>query len=405
MNRRAGILLAAAAAGAAAVAAVGLRTSPAPADEAAVTQEPFSVWAVYEGRLEARRVELVMSTLAGSASLVELAPEGASINAGDLLARFDDAQLRRELLTLERDYALAESALESLINAKLPLELQDLALKLAEADQQLEAERQFLADSEELQSEGLLSPLEVAQQAAKVDQLRARREALERQQSLTERYLHPAEQARAEATLEAARQALALAREQLSACVVEAPVSGRVAYLPLHIGSEYRTARVGDTIFRNQPLLSLPDMSDVVVHCQVPEAELARVAPGAEVVVVPVAYPDLRLNGRVETVSTVAQRLPDQAAWQKFFRVVVALEDPDPRLRSGMSVYAQVLSYYRDEAVLVPRVAVEWRGEQPRCRVRGARKEEVRSLVLGPANATHYQVIEGLEPGEWVVVP
>lgn len=390
----------------AAVMAAGLRTEPVPVDEAVIDRGPFSVWAVYEGTMQARRVEVVMSTLAGSASVVELVPEGAGVEAGDLLVRFDDAHLRRELLVLERDETLARSGLESLQRAKLPLEIQDLSLKLAEVTQQLGAEEQFLEDSEELLAEGLISPFEVAQQGAQVDQLRIRFEALTRQKELTEQYLHPAEEARAEATLQAARQALMLAREQLDACVVTAPVAGRVAYLPLHISTEYRTARVGDAIFKNQPLLSLPDMTDVVVHCQVPEAELARVNPGAEVAVVPVAYPDLRLSGRVETVSTVAQRLPDHPAWQQFFRVVIALEEPDPRLRSGMSVYAQVLSYARDESVRAPRAAIQWRGEESFCRVRGAaRTEEVRPVVLGWANATHYEVLGGLAPGDRVVIP
>jgi RND family efflux transporter MFP subunit len=245
----------------------------------------------------------------------------------------------------------------------------------------------------------------MAQQQAKVDQLKARVEGYRQQKRLTEKFLHPAERARARATLEAAEQELGLAREQLEACVMRAPASGMVAYHPLHIGTEYRTVRVGDTIFKNQPLITIPDMTDIVVDCQVPEAELSRVAPGAQVTVVPVAYPDLRLVGVVQTVSSVAQRMPDHPAWQKFFRVVIALEESESRLRSGMSVYAQVLSHHREDAVLVPRTAITWNGDQPTCRLRGLSGSELRTLELGKANTTHYEVLAGLEPGDRVLTP
>jgi multidrug resistance efflux pump len=42
----------------------------------------------------------------------------------------------------------------------------------------------------------------------------------------------------------------------------------------------------------------LPDMRELVVECQIPEAELARVEIGREVTITPLSYPDLRLHGR-----------------------------------------------------------------------------------------------------------
>ncbi len=386
-------------------AAVALRPSPPALDETEVTRSAFSVWSVYEGKLEARRVEVLMSRLSGNATVVDLVPEGATVTEGDQLVRFDDSALQRELLKLERDHALARSTQESLEQAKLPLELQDLKFGLMEAENLYQTEAQFLADSVELLADGLISESELAQQQSKVDQLKARVAGYKQQKVLTETYLHPAERARAHATLEAAEQELALALEQLKACVMRAPVSGMIAYHPLHIGTEYRTVRVGDTIFKNQPIITIPDMNDIVVDCQVPEAELSRVTPGAQVTVVPIAYPDLQLVGTIQTISSVAQRRPDHPAWQKFFRVVIALDDSEPRLRSGMSVYAQILSYHREDAVVVPRTAITWKDDQPSCRLRGLTGVEVRPLDVGKANTTHYEVLAGLEPGDRVLTP
>jgi len=48
-----------------------------------------------------------MSRFQGSATVVELAPDGAAVPRGAVLVRFDASALRRELLKLERDQALA----------------------------------------------------------------------------------------------------------------------------------------------------------------------------------------------------------------------------------------------------------------------------------------------------------
>ena len=64
---------------------------------------------------------------------------------------------------------------------------------------------------------------------------------LEMQRTLTTKYLHPLKLERAQATLDAAAQELALAREQLTNCTVTAPSGGMVVHRPLHLGTEYRT--------------------------------------------------------------------------------------------------------------------------------------------------------------------
>jgi multidrug resistance efflux pump len=369
-----------------------------------VRRGPFSVWSVYDGVLEARRVEVVMSEFSGSATIVELAPEGAEVEAGDLLVRFDEATVRTELLKLERDLALAKSDMASLEQAELPLELRDLSLQWLEAQGNHDVEKQFLDDSIELAREGLISEQEVAQQRLKVDQARTRLENIEVVRNLTQQYLHPSRMERARATLEAAEQQYKLAREQLERCNVRAPSSGVVVYQPLHMGADYRAVRVGDNIYKNQAFMAIPDMSDVVVRCSVPEAELSHVGPGSEVVVVPLAYPDLRLKGRIESVGSMAQTLPGRASWQKFFSVVIGVEEVNPLLRSGMSVRATILSYRQDEAVLVPRAAVWWEADTPFCMVKTWTGASARRVKLGHANYGYYEVLDGLTAGEVTVL-
>ncbi len=286
--------------------------------------------------------------------------------------------------------------------AELPLELRELESQLLEAQGSYESEKKYLEDSRQLVAEDLVSPQELELQRQKVDELKAKMDKLTIQLELTRQYLHPSALARARATLASAEQEMKLARTQLSNCTVVAPSDGVVVYRSLNVGGEFRTARVGDSIFKNQPFMILPDMRALVVECQIPEAELARVEVGREVLITPLSFPDLKLRGRVETVGSMASAVADRPAWQRYFRVVVGLQDNDDRLRSGMSVNAQILTYQKENAVLLPRTAVRRDSELAYVLMD---KGERRNLTLGWADLRSFEVLDGLQPGETVVLP
>jgi hypothetical protein len=103
-------------------------------------------------------------------------------------------------------------------------------------------------------------------------------------------------------------------------------------------------------------------MSDLAVLCDAPESQVSLLGEGRRAVVTPVAFPRLRLEGKVEKVGHMALSQAGRPAWQRFFSVQIRLTETHADLRSGMSVYAQVLSYHRDETLTVPRAFVAGAG-------------------------------------------
>ena len=406
MRRRFIILVLLSVVGGGALLSVVPRTTPVVSGKTIkLTREPLSVWSTYEGVLEARSPTVVLSTLRGSATVVALASEGAEVVPGDLLVRFDSSTLEREVMKMEGEYAAAESELSSLRHAKAPLEVRELSKKVMEARSALVTERTYLKVLSSLIHEDLVSQQEVDQQQAKVAELTAQFETATLQLQLTKDYLHPAALKRAQAQLEAVEQELRLARELVQNSVIHASKSGVVLYRPLHIGTEFRPARIGDSLYPNQPFMLLTDLADLLVYCDVPEAELGRVEQGKEVYVQPLAFPDVRLRGMIERVSPIAKNAPGRPVYEKFFEVVVGVVETHPHLRPGMSVTAQVLSYYKPDALSIPRSAVWWDNGKPYGRVLTGSSQEIRPLRLGMANERAYEVIEGLEPGSEVVLP
>ena len=376
----------------------------APAPAVTVTNGPLRVWASYGGKLESRRVHMIMSQLGGQATLVELAPEGLRVQQGAVLARLDPTRIEREIVKLEGTYAAAKSEYESQKNADWPLKLGDLERQLAEAQAKAAEERQFLEDNRALLKDDLVTPQEIRQQESRLAQAAAKTKQVEQQIKLSRDYLQPLGLEQSHAKLLAAERELNLARQELQACTVTAPADGVLGYLPTYFGSEFRVARVGDTIFMNLPFMVIPDMSSLVVHCYVPEAELGRIATGALAQVVPIAFPDMVLTGAVESVGATAQVVAEKPAWQKYFHVVIALKTAEERLRSGMSVTANILAYERQQALLVPRAAVHWQGAAATVKRLHGNTAELRPVTLGWADDRQFEVLAGLESGDQVLI-
>lgn len=371
---------------------------------AAVAEGEFAVVAAYSGEIQSRNVITIMSDFNGTATIVELAEEGAPVDVGDLLVRFDATQIEQELAKLGEEHAILEAELESLTRATLPLELRELQKRIADTTAELEVESDFLEDSLELERDNLISAVEVRKQRRTVENLRMDLESATVEYDLTRQYLHPAQVETARTRLAAAANALELARRQMRATVLRAPVAGVVVHKPLHIGGDFRTVRVGDKLYPNQPFMVIPDMQDLVVNIDVPESELANAAEGREAVIRPFAFPELSLAGTVEAVGSVARTLPGHPNWQKFFHARIGVDEVDGRIRPGMSVTTHIVSRYRDRATLIPRRAVSFQGGQAHAVVVGGDKTITRRIVVGAANDAYYEVINGVEAGEQVIL-
>ncbi|MEE8575352.1 MAG: efflux RND transporter periplasmic adaptor subunit [Thermodesulfobacteriota bacterium] len=371
-----------------------------------ITKGPLNVWSVYEGRVDARKVVTIMSRSATSATVIELIPDGATVRKGEVLVRFDSSSFEREIIKFERDFSLAASELSGIKNAKLPLELRDQKMELMKTRASLIAEEQYLDATIELAEEGLISAEEIRQQRMKVEEIKAELQTKEQETRLTKEFLHPSELKRMETKLASAAQELKIAKEQLKSSVILAPSDGVVAYRPLHLGTEFRRVRIGDSIYPNQPFMVLPNLNDLVVHCNVPEGEFSKVKEGRDVYIQPLAYPDMQIRGVVETIGSVAEKPPGAAGWQKFFHVVIGLKltEIDPRLKPGMTVTTHILSYQNSGALLIPRAAVRWENDRPFGTIVTGTREESRPLKLGMASTEHYEVLGGLKAGDKVYI-
>ena len=100
----------------------------------------------------------------------------------------------------------------------------------------------------------------------------------------------------------------------------------------------------------------------------------------------------------------MAQSVAGKPAGRKYFSALIRVDNPDERLRSGMSARVRILSYSRKEALLIPRTAISWEGSKAFCSVVNGRRIVKTPLKTGMANETQFEVIKGVKSGDQVII-
>ncbi|WP_448591546.1 efflux RND transporter periplasmic adaptor subunit [Thermoflexus hugenholtzii] len=149
------------------------------------------------------------------------------------------------------------------------------------------------------------------------------------------------------------------------------------------------------------PAITLGDLNHLEVVVNLPEVDVAQVAPGQEAVIIPEATPDTRLKGKVISVAPMGFQIQGVVN----FPVTIALEENAPSVRAGMTVQVQIAVARRENALLVPRRALIARGGQTFVTVMRGDQTETVPVRIGMRGDTMAEVLEGLQEGDVVVVP
>jgi HlyD family secretion protein len=403
----------------------------------------------------------------GQVTILFLAPEGAAVHEGDLLVRLDSTPYRESLELSQAQLAQARSELVKAQQEGKLLELQgrraaakaeqDVGLavlelagvtegsgKVAAAESEAElvrarwhAEETVSAyeDLKPLMDEGFVTEREFVEARLAVDKAREELELLELKHRAYVEYSRPAEiekarghlqqsklvdqrlrnavgdmLGKAEFDLRLARKRVAdltdnieLQKQSIARCEIRATRPGLVIHEYVPSGSAKRKLQVGDQVSPNQELVTVPDLSQMIVDAHLRESDIHKIKKGQDVSVVVRAYPDLRLAGEVSSIGALTQEEEDGRSG-KYFQVAILLSRTDPRLRPGMTARVKLPVERLDEAVYVPLDAVFARRGRQYCYVWHRRQPELREVVTGPSNETAIVIVAGVTAGEKVLV-
>jgi HlyD family secretion protein len=140
---------------------------------------------------------------------------------------------------------------------------------------------------------------------------------------------------------------LARAHDDLSKTTLTAPMAGLVTRVNAKVGEQ---VIIGTMNNPGTVILTLSDMSQVLAEVGVDETDVTSVRPGQPAEIRVDAVRDHAYKGGVESISNAAVR----EGTISMFPVKIRIDEPDDRLRPGMSAHASIQVDERRDVISIP---------------------------------------------------
>ena len=170
---------------------------------------------------------------------------------------------------------------------------------------------------------------------------------------------------------------------------VRAPISGMVNRV--HVDP-------GEFVGEGAPVVELVNTDRVEVEVSMPELDVKYFRPGQKAMVTVDAYADQQFLGDIEFVAFKADGLT------KTFRVKILLDNSAGLIRPGMMVRAYMLRRVVPDALAVPLFALLDKGGERVLFVAENGRAQSRMVRLGIIDNDRVQILEGLQPGDQLIV-
>ncbi|HKY91685.1 MAG TPA: efflux RND transporter periplasmic adaptor subunit, partial [Nevskiaceae bacterium] len=260
-----------------------------------------------------------------------LVKEGDIVKAGQAIARLDTSAQKARVAGAEAEIAGLQADLALAKKGARPEEIAVAKQRVATARSAANnAESSFKRIATAYRGKGVTpQEYERAKGAADV----AKQQLLEAERSLA-LIASPVQQERIDAiqaSIERAQAELTYAQQDLAYGTITAPIDGRI------VSSQLQFAR-GQYFARGDLLATIEDTGELLGEIKMPEEAIGDVKVDAAASIKPWAYPNTSFDGRVKAVAPAAE----DGEYGKVVRVQVVLEDPQGKLKTGMTGSAKV---------------------------------------------------------------
>ena len=436
-----------------------------------VVEGSFDISVPTSGELAAEKQINIHNHLESGATIIELVDEGTHVNAGDVLLRLNDEQIRDNILNSELSVTSGTNDLQNAVSsfsigekkrdselavkqlaidlAKLALQAwqegevvakrQDLDLAVQTANKNYQRLLKKYESSIVLYDQKFLSKDELDQDEISVLNAEATLKKAELDVVVYENYTYKQEKQKKESDLQQAideheRAVVRLASElasskanieakenqlkshqerllkqrgQLEKCVVLSPANGMVIYAS-SMGNrreEMDRLDVGQDLWRNQLLMTIPDTSNMIARVKVNEALSGLIARGQRATVICDALPDAVLSGEVLSVGVLAEGGGWRDPNRRDYSVDIKINDiGDSLLKPSMRCSAEIFVELVSDVLYVPVHSIHRDGSVVWVWVQRGSGYAQQPVQLGRFSKSFVEVVSGLSVGDVVLL-
>ena len=311
--------------------------------------------------------------------------EGSHVNEGDVIVVLGNENLDMQILNSEAELAEKENILR---NTMISMEQQKLSVRQEKLSLQIEVRRARRAyeQNKALYEEKLIAKEEYLKASEDYELAKDKLELVtdrERQDSL----YRSVQIAQMHESLENMRLNMNMIRRRKENLSVKAPISGELGLLDVELGQSVAAgAKIGQ----------INNLDSYKIEAQIDEHYIDRVAPGLEAT----------FERQSEEYSSVIRKVYPEVRDGKF-KADFRFEGQQPEnIRTGQTYYLNLQLGQSAEAILIPRGSFYQNTGGKWVYVLNAdgTKATKRSVRIGRQNPQYYEVLEGLAPGDKVII-
>lgn len=382
-----------------------------------------------------------------------LVEQGDKVEAGQVIARMDDADLQAQLISSKARLAQAQAELDKARTGSRPEQIAQARARLAKAEAQLSEARngtrreeieQATAQVESAQarvnlastrvernrtlkqlgaiSQDTLDEILADERSAKANLTEAQRrlaqletgyrteEIAQRQAAVgearealreLENGTRPEDIAASKAAVNAALGELKAVQVKLEDTIVRAPFAGVVTQKYATEGAFVTPTTSASSTASATSTSIVAIARGLEILAEVPEADIGQIKPGQSVEIVADSFPDQVFKGHVRLVSPEAVLKENVTS----FQVKAALDTGNDKLLSGMNVNLTFLGTNLKDALVVPTVAIVTEKGKTGVLVPGENNKPLfRPVTIGSSIQDQTQIVEGLNAGDRVFI-
>ena len=314
-----------------------------------------------------------------------VAEEGTQVKRGDVILEMSNNSLSMQILQSEADLAEKQNILR---NTMISMEQERLALRQEKLQLDLEVSRlkRTFEQNQSLYNDKLLAREEYLRAKEDYDLAVGRRNLILERQRQDSLY-RSSQVEQMEESLRSMQRNMELIRQRVDNLKVKAPIDGEVGMLD---------AVLGQSLQQGANIGQVNDLTTYKVQAQIDEHYIDRITTG---LVASFERQDTKYEMQLRKVYPEVRN----GQFKADFRFV---GDAPENIRSGQTYYLNLQLGEAAEAILIPRGSFYQATGGKWIYVLDATGEKAyrREIRIGRQNPQYYEVIEGLQPGEKVIV-
>ncbi len=325
----------------------------------------------------------------GTMKISSIVEDGTEVHTGDTLIVFNPAELKKAIIDAEQQLEIANAEYEKMkATQESEIEDHEADLEITEISYQIS---EIKYTNAEYESDITKREIKLQLETAEIALNRAR------EQIDNKKKIHKEELFQKQLSMNQLRTKLKDARESLNNLFVASPSNGIAI-----VRDNYMTRqkwRAGDEPHTGYPIISLPDLSSMMVDLKINEVEVSKIKLGLPVKVKSDAFSDTIYNGTINYIANLAQP-KDRNGKIKVFPVTVLIEGTETGLLPGLTVSCTIKTNEIQDILFIPIECVFVEAGQTFAYVKTGSSFDRQNIIVSERNTDFAVIIDGLSEGD-----